>query len=129
MINKFILFLLLGLGLAVIPGFSFAQTIDHCSGLDEDADATLIKNCQDKCVQQGGQWGGVIHGRGRSPGCNEPTKDAGKICEDSSQCEAGCVPGYDKVTQKPANTCAAYKYGKGHFIIRDKNGTHTEIME
>lgn len=38
-----------------------------------------------------GNGGGVESGRGRSPGCNLPTKDAGKKCVDSSQCESVCI--------------------------------------
>jgi hypothetical protein len=44
-----------------------------------------------RCKAKGGLWGGNISGRGRSPGCSLPTKDAGQACSDSSQCESVCV--------------------------------------
>jgi hypothetical protein len=46
-----------------------------------------------QCTAKGGQWGGCIPGRGRSPGCRLPTRDAGKACTDSDQCESACVEG------------------------------------
>jgi hypothetical protein len=52
------------------------------------------KECIDtqaKCEQKGGVWLGSVSGRGRSIGCDLPTKDAGKTCSDSSQCESLCV--------------------------------------
>jgi len=102
---------------------------DLCANLDENSDQKIIKNCQAQCEEQGGQWGGVITGRGRSSGCHPLTKDYGKSCKESSQCEGGCTPTYDKVTQTEHNVCARYKSLKGKFIIRDKDGLHTIIVE
>jgi hypothetical protein len=58
---------------------------------------------QAKCEAKNGQWGGYVSGRGRSPGCSLPTKDAGKKCSDSSQCESLCVA-HDMSNQK----CSCY---------------------
>jgi hypothetical protein len=44
-----------------------------------------------KCEKKGGTWRGSVLGRGRSIGCDLPTKDAGNRCADSSQCETICV--------------------------------------
>ncbi|MBI5200402.1 MAG: hypothetical protein HY925_02350 [Elusimicrobia bacterium] len=44
------------------------------------------------CFDAGGSWGGLEHGRGRSPGCTKPAPDAGKPCTDGAQCASGsCV--------------------------------------
>ncbi len=67
---------------------------------------------QAKCEAMGGRWGGVVIGRGRSHGCNLPTKDAGKKCSDSSQCESGCIAHDDS-----NKNCSCYewqRYPKGH---------------
>jgi hypothetical protein len=61
------------------------------------------------CTAQGGRWGGCIQGRGRSPGCSLPTKDAGKPCTDRSQCESACVRG----------ACYGYTHFKGCGVMRD----------
>ncbi len=45
-----------------------------------------------KCEAKGGLWGGTVSGRGRTPGCNLPTSDAGKPCTNDSQCQGSCVP-------------------------------------
>lgn len=66
---------------------------------------------QTKCEAKGGQWGGVVSGRGRSPGCNLPTNDAGKKCSDSSQCESVCIA-HDESNKN----CSCYPWtrlGKG----------------
>ena len=46
---------------------------------------------QAKCEAKGGVWAGSVSGRGRNIGCDLPTKDAGRKCADSSQCEAICI--------------------------------------
>jgi len=46
---------------------------------------------QAKCQEKGGAWRGSVSGRGRDIGCDLPTKDAGRKCADSSQCETICV--------------------------------------
>jgi len=64
-----------------------------------------------KCNHKGGVWGGYESGRGRSPGCNLPTNDAGIKCSDSSQCESACIA-HDESNQN----CSCYgwtKLGKG----------------
>ncbi len=66
---------------------------------------------QAKCEAKGGRWGGTAIGRGRSPGCNLPTKDAGKKCSDSSQCESACI-----AHDASNHNCSCYQWaslGKG----------------
>lgn len=62
-----------------------------------------------ECLDGGGAWGGCVNGRGRLPGCNAKTKDAGKACADSKDCEGACVKG----------ACTAYKNYKGCGVMRD----------
>jgi hypothetical protein len=44
---------------------------------------------RESCEAQGGRWGPI--GLSPEPVCVMPTKDAGKPCWDSSQCEGSCV--------------------------------------
>ena len=44
-----------------------------------------------ECKARGGQWAGTESGRGRITGCILPTKDKGKPCNDSKDCEGPCV--------------------------------------
>lgn len=50
-----------------------------------------IKN-EAECKAKGGWWMGDRGGRGVTTGCNLPTRDAGKPCNDSAQCEGRCIP-------------------------------------
>ena len=59
-----------------------------------------------ECETKGGRWGGTESGRGRRPGCNLPTVDAGKPCGDPSECRSACVQ--DSVTNK----CGCYPWMK-----------------
>lgn len=47
---------------------------------------------RDSCIARGGLWMSE-HPVGflKKTGCNEPTSDKGKICNDSSECESACV--------------------------------------
>jgi hypothetical protein len=60
------------------------------SGFYISRDAECI-DTRAKCEGKGGSWRGSVSGRGRSVGCDLPTKDNGKTCSDSSQCESICV--------------------------------------
>ena len=47
---------------------------------------------RESCIKRGGQWmndrpAGFL----KKNGCNEPTSDKGKQCNDSSECESACV--------------------------------------
>ncbi len=76
---------------------------------------------KESCEAHGGRWGPI----GLSPAevCVLPTKDAGKICWDSSQCEGACVAtlsqdAYERLvtTHVPiftAGTCTASNAGVG----------------
>jgi len=43
----------------------------------------------ESCIAQGGIWGPI--GLSPEPSCMLPTTDAGKVCSDSSECQAACV--------------------------------------
>jgi len=49
------------------------------------------------CLADGGRWE-VLGFSG--PGCNLPTSDGGKACEDSGDCESGCLGDPDLVMRK-----------------------------
>ncbi len=49
------------------------------------------KRLEDECLAAGGTWGGVISGRGRSPGCTYVTIDGGNHCTTSNDCAAACI--------------------------------------
>lgn len=72
--------------------------------LDKENNERLRNDCE----ENRGQWEGQS-GRGRIQGCNLPTKDAGKLCSDSSECESACVA--DKVLSK--NICYGWQSFKG----------------
>jgi hypothetical protein len=53
-----------------------------------------VARLKESCRAAKGDWLGHIKGRGRSAGCNLPTKDAGKQCQSKDQCEGACVPNW-----------------------------------
>ncbi len=69
----------------------------------EPSDCEWEGMTQLQCEERGGRWGGCARGRGRNPGCNTPTKDAGRTCKDSGECEGACVKGF----------CTAYMNYRG----------------
>ena len=48
-----------------------------------------IPRDKESCEKQGGRWGRI--GIMPKESCNLPTKDAGKICSDSNECEGACI--------------------------------------
>lgn len=85
------------------------------------ATGTTYPRDKESCEAQGGSWGPV--GFSPEPVCILPTKDAGKICWDSSQCEAVCVAELSQWQQEwlvttrlpifTAGNCAASNAGVG----------------
>jgi len=57
------------------------------------------------CDKQGGKWKKV--GRQQAYACVLPANDAGKACNDSSECEVACVTGNNQVDagQKASGVC------------------------
>lgn len=49
------------------------------------------------CLADGGRWDVL---RFSGPGCNLPASDGGKACEDSEDCESGCLGDPDLVMRK-----------------------------
>jgi hypothetical protein len=66
----------------------FSQREASCIGL---RDKECIAELKEECKLLGGKWLGEVIGRGRQWGCERPTKDGGKSCTDSSQCESTCL--------------------------------------
>lgn len=83
--------------------FALIKTIIHTT-------STQDLTTETGCLAAGGTWGAA--GLFGTLSCNVPTKDAGKVCTDNSQCEAGCVyiglekAEADNVGQQ--GTCKAY---------------------
>jgi len=81
------------------------------------------------CVQAGGKWEGHIIGRGRLWGCNLPTKDGGKVCKTSSDCESACVP-MDSSSPSSACACSGRKMQpKGALSLCTANGIETLMVD
>lgn len=65
-----------------------------CASLDSRAAASKAKKAPaastpEQCAAAGGTWRKV--GMLRTEVCDIPTKDAGKACRDSAECESVCV--------------------------------------
>lgn len=97
--------------------------------------ANDIPTNQKDCEARGGQWGPL--GLSPNPVCLLPTTDGGKICTDSSQCEAGCVANltpeqYDQVVRRrlPVSTtgiCMYWRTSIGcHAYV--ENGVVSQIL-
>ncbi len=72
--------ILLALGL-LLPGLLYVSS--------QASESTLPDGQQVQCEDKGGQWNPL---KTASAGqCNLPTLDAGKICNDSSECQSACV--------------------------------------
>lgn len=61
----------------------------HPRPLKECGKARQRPNSQEDCVRQGGRWGPI--GIFPTPVCSLPTRDAGRPCADSDECEGLCV--------------------------------------
>ncbi len=59
---------------------------------ERDPSAACLKRAKEDCTNKNGVWMGHVSGRGRSTGCNAPTKDAGLFCTKENQCQSTCVP-------------------------------------
>ncbi len=92
---------------------------------------------QAECEAKGGFWMGSQGGRGVTTGCDLPTRDAGKPCNDSSQCEGRCIPkGLTKngVPQHafPNAQCVCSRRSlqrKGHQVFCTKNGIISRMAD
>lgn len=68
------------------------------------------------CEAAGGKWGGV--GIFPAKVCNLPTKDAGKICSDGSECEGDCIAELSKSQLDQVMYSHATFYTKGKCTAR-----------
>jgi hypothetical protein len=66
----------------------YSQRESTCIGAQ---DKKCLAELKRECESMGGKWHGEIVGRGRQWGCERPTRDKGKRCTDSSQCEGMCL--------------------------------------
>lgn len=80
---------------------------------------------RESCIKRGGQWmddrrAGFL----KKNGCNEPTSDKGKQCNDSSECESACV---NDRTSPTGGRCHAYHlfFGCGKRVA---SGGHVAIL-
>lgn len=69
-------------------------SIAGCASQDSRAASSKAKksptaSTQEECATVGGTWRKV--GMLRTEACDIPTKDAGKACRDSAECESVCV--------------------------------------
>ena len=116
------------LGFGIVSAFAGNASVALCDGLTKDSNPQTIQVCADQCAKQGGQWGGVEQGRGRIPGCNAATKDGGKSCEASDQCEGACLESF--AGNKPVHQCSQYKQNKGcHILMRTKDGIQNMCID
>jgi hypothetical protein len=65
---------------------------ERTTGIESSASNFSETETRAGCLRRGGLWmndhpSGLL----RHSGCNEPTKDGGKPCADSSGCESACV--------------------------------------
>jgi hypothetical protein len=96
------------------------------------------------CLEKGGQWD-VLGKSG--PGCNLPTGDGGKACQDSEECESLCLADTEEVMKEEAGvlvpdperieqlnaqedqlsgTCSSWQYNFGCSVVVE-DGTYQEI--
>ena len=77
-----------------------------------------IINTPEECRAAGGWWHGTIEGRGRLTGCSLPTKDAGKPCATSSDCESVCLEAFGEEKDPSApGRCFGWSQYKGCHIV------------
>ena len=77
-----------------------------------------IIDTEEECVAAGGWWHGTIEGRGRLTGCTLPTKDAGKPCATSSDCESVCLEAFGEEKDPSApGRCFGWSQYKGCHIV------------
>jgi len=77
-----------------------------------------------ECKDRGGHWAGDISGRGRLTGCVLATKDAGKKCTDSSECESVCL---SRTKSLNDGRCYEWNAFKGCGILVVEKGKRTVI--
>ena len=70
-----------------------------------------------ECKAKGGKWGGTQHGRGQIPGCNMPTKDAGKECKTGDDCESVCLRDHKCYGWQQYRGCAFFKGHDGLICV------------
>lgn len=104
------------LAAALLSGGLFAgEAALKAAGLDEKS-----------CLDRGGKW--KFYGELQKEGCSVPTKDHGKFCSDSAECEGACIAELD-ATQK-----SELKRGGRRFGLKGKcsewtlnNGCHSFV--
>ena len=83
---------------------------------------------QAACEQRGGRWGAA--GLNPTPVCNLPTKDAGKVCRDGSECESGaCIADLTPaqkthLPQQLPGKCSAWRKNPGCLSHVERGWVH-----
>ena len=74
-----------------------------------------LPETKEACLAQGGKWGRL--GISEFEKCNLKTSDAGKICNDSSQCEGSCL---GNSTYSKSGKCSDWRITVGcYYFIYD----------
>lgn len=96
--------------------------------LSADAAIAAGPSTKQECEAAGGNWGRwglLVEER-----CNLPTRDAGKSCSDSSQCQSACVANMPVEKFKRRAVCSGPKYqGKPCDSVADCGGSEVCIIE
>jgi len=118
-----------------VLGPSVAQLPKLCSAAggvwgrhDANVEHCFFKQEKNRCLATGGTWEKV--GWAQTSRCVRPTKDAGKPCSDSSECEVACMA--KKKSVEVANDlkghCAATDNPFANCGLRIEGGHATPIL-
>lgn len=92
-------------------GICFAQYkdnsgIENCEDVRDLTKGTVFTVSKSHCESCGGKWGYGLHDNG----CNPPTSDFGKVCEDHSDCEGLCLAVPEDSPKAVLGECSQYKF-------------------
>lgn len=86
-------------GSVTAAGLGYWQCVDgRWTAVGAPAHTPPVRRCdaprrtadtEDACLREGGRWGAV--GIFPAPVCSLPTRDAGRVCADSGECEGLCA--------------------------------------
>ena len=82
-----------------------------------------------ECLEKGGEWGGLEHGRGRTPGCALPAPDAGKPCTDGAQCASRFCLARKGESAEQTRCHAFLSVPKGCFTFREKERAESRCID
>ncbi len=86
----------------------------------------ISSRTKEECISAGGQWFRFDNPKS-VPVCDMPTKDAGKSCTDSSQCEYRCMTTIPvRFDTKVTGQCSKYHFYTSIQLVR--NGIAGPVM-